>query len=150
MSKVVAGLYISLDGVIESGWTGKSPAISPTDPLTSPYFDAVNAMPKYVVSTTLEKADWSNTTVLGGNLIEEITKLKSEIDGQIGVGGSATLVRWLLADKLLDELHLLVFPLILGGDGARLYRPDQPPSVLRLASSETLANGVINLGYVPA
>ncbi len=169
MGKVVAGLYISLDGVIESGWTGKSPAISPTDPLTSPYFndpevqqavgslmagnkamlmgrrtyegfvpfftsqsgpyfDAVNAMPKYLVSTTLEKADWSNTTVLGGNLAEEITKLKSEIDGQIGVGGSATLVRWLLADKLLDELHLLVFPLILGGDGARLYRPDQPPS----------------------
>jgi dihydrofolate reductase len=191
MGKVVAGLYTSLDGVIESGWTGKAPAISPTDPLTSPYFndpevqqavgslmagnkamligrltyegfapfftsqsgpyfDAVNAMPKYVVSTTLEKADWSNTTVLRGNLVEEITKLKNESDGQIGVGGSATLVRWLLQEKLLDELHLLVFPLILGGDGARLYRPDQPPSVLKLASSQTLANGVINLGYVPA
>lgn len=191
MGKVVAGVYVSLDGVIESGWTGKSPALSPTDPLTSPYFDdpevqqavgslmagnkamligrrtyagfvpfftsqsgpyfdAVNAMPKYVMSTTMEKADWSNTTVLGGNLAEEITKLKSEMDGQIGVGGSATLVRWLLAEKLLDELHLLVFPLILGGDGARLYRPDQPPSILKLTSSQTLANGVVYLGYVLA
>jgi dihydrofolate reductase len=191
MGKIVAGLYISLDGVIESGWTGKSPAISPTDPLTSPYFndpevqqavgslmagnttmligrltyegfvsffssqsgpyfDAVNAMPKYVVSTTMEKADWSNTTVLGGNQAEEIAKLKSETGGQIGVSGSATLVRWLLAEKLLDELHLLVFPLILGGDGARLYRPDQPPGVLKLASSQALANGVVHLGYVTA
>jgi dihydrofolate reductase len=191
VGKIVAGLYISLDGVIESGWTGKSPAISPSDPLTSPYFndpevqqavgslmagnramligrltyegfvrffasqsgpffDVVNAMPKYVVSTTMEKADWSNTTVLGGNPFEEITKLRSETDGQVGVSGSATLVRWLLAEKLLDELHLLVFPLILGGDGARLYRPDQPPGALKLASSQTLANGVINLGYVTA
>jgi dihydrofolate reductase len=191
MGKVVAGLYVSLDGVIESGWSGNSPAISPTDPLTSPYFndpevqqavgslmadntamligrrtyegfvpfftsqsgpyfDAVNAMPKYVVSTTMQEADWSNTTVLGGNLAEEIAKLKSEIDGQIGVGGSATVVRWLLAEKLLDELHLLVFPLILGGDGARLYHPEQPPSVLKLTSSQALANGVIHLGYVLA
>lgn len=192
MGKVVAGVYVSLDGVIESGWTGKSPAISPTDPLTSqyfnnpevqqavgslmagnkamligrrtyegfvpffftsqsgPYFNAVNAMPKYVASTTMQKADRSNTTVLRSNLAEEITKLKSEIDGQIGVGGSATLVRWVLAEKLLDELHLLVFPLILGGDGARLYHPDQPPSVLKLTSSQTLANGVIHLGYVAA
>lgn len=191
MGKLIAGVYVSLDGVIESGWTGKSPAISPTDPLTSPYFndpevqqavgslmasnramligrrtyegfapfftsqsgpyfDAVNAMPKYVVSTTMQKADWNNTTMLGGNLAEEITKLKSEIDGQIGVGGSATLVRWLLTEKLLDELHLLVFPLILGGDGARLYHSDQPPSVLKLTSSQPLANGVIHLGYIPA
>jgi dihydrofolate reductase len=189
MGKIAAGLYVSLDGVIESGWTGKSPAISPNDPLTSPYFndpevqqavgslmagnkamligrltyegfvrffssqsgpffDAVNAMPKYVVSTTLEKAAWSNTTVLGGNLVEEITRLKTETDGQIGVSGSATLVRWLLAEKLLDELHLLVFPLILGGDGARLYCPDQPPGVLKLTSSQALANGVMKLGYV--
>ena len=191
MARVVAGLYVSLDGVIESGWTGKSPAISPTDPLTSPYFndsevqqtvgslmaantamlmgrltyegfvpfftsqsgpyfDAINAMPKYVVSTTMEKADWTNTTVLGGNPVDDITKLKSETDGQIGIGGSATLVRWLLAEKLLDELHLLVFPLILGGNGARLFLPDQSPSVLKLTSSRTLANGVINLDYVPA
>jgi len=191
MARVVAGLYVSLDGVIESGWTGKSPAISPTDPLTSPYFndsevqqtvgslmaantamlmgrltyegfvpfftsqsgpyfDAINTMPKYVVSTTMEKADWTNTTVLGGNPVDDITKLKSETDGQIGIGGSATLVRWLLAEKLLDELHLLVFPLILGGNGARLFLPDQSPSVLKLTSSRTLANGVINLDYVPA
>lgn len=67
-----------------------------------------------------------------------------------GVGGSAALVRWLLANRLLDELHMLVFPLILAGDGARLYRPDQPPSVLKLASSQALANGVIHLGYVLA
>ena len=88
--------------------------------------------------------------VLGGNLVEEITKLKNETGGQVGAGGSATLVRWLLAEKLLGELHLLVLPLVMGGDGARLYRPDQPPSALRLTSSQTLANGVINLGYVPA
>src|SRR5260370_24961616 len=181
MGKVVAGVYVSLDGVVESGWTGKSPAISPTDPLTSPdfnhpevqqavgslmagtkamligrrtyegfvpfftgqsgpYFDAVNAMPKYVVSTTLEKADWSNTTVLGGNLVQEITELKSEIDGQLGVGRSASLVRWPLAEKLLDQLHLLVFPLILGGEGATLYIPDLPPLLLRQSCSQPLAN----------
>jgi dihydrofolate reductase len=188
MAKVVAGLYISLDGVIESGWTGISPAISPTDPLTSPYFndpevqqavgalmggnkamligrvtyegfapfftsqsgpyfDAVNAMPKYVVSTTMQEADWTNTTVLGGNLAPEIAELKKETDGEIGVSGSATLIRWLLAENLLDELHLLVFPLIVGGNGARLYAADQPPSALTLASSQALANGVIHLGY---
>ena len=180
-----------MDGVIESGWTGKSPAISPTDPLTSPYFndpevqqavgslmagnkamligrrtyegfalfftsqsgpyfDVVNAMPKYVVSTTMQKADWNNTTVLGAHLVEEITKLKSEIDGQIGVGGSATLIRWLLTEKLLDELHLLAFPLILGGNGTRLYHPDQPPSVLTPPARTALANGVIHLGYTLA
>ena len=188
MAKIVAGLYVSLDGVIESGWTGKSPAISPTDQLTSSYFndpevqqtvgglmagntamligrrtyegfvsffssqsgayfDAVNAMPKYVVSSTMRKADWNNTTVLGGNLTAELAKLKSEPGGQIGVSGSATLVRWLLTEKLLDELHLFVFPLILGGDGARLYRPDQPPSVLRLGQSQLLGNGVVHLSY---
>lgn len=59
-------------------------------------------------------------------------------------------MRWLLANRLLDELHMLVFPLVLAGDGARLYRPDQPPSVLKLASSQALANGVIHLGYVLA
>jgi RibD C-terminal domain len=75
---------------------------------------------RVAASTTMQKADWSNTTVLGSNLAEQITKLKSEIDGQIGVGGSAALVRSLLAEKLLGELHLLVFPLTLGGDGARL------------------------------
>src|SRR5262249_12516414 len=112
---------------------------------SGPYFDAINAMPKYVVSTTMEKADWSNTTVLSDNLAEEVTKLKSEIDGPIGVGGSATLVRWLLAERLLDELHLLVFPLILGGNGARFYHLDQPPSMLKHSSSQTLGNGVVNL-----
>jgi dihydrofolate reductase len=188
MAKVVAGLYVSLDGIIESGWTGNSPAISPTDPLTSPYFndaevqravaslmagnkamligrrtyegfvpfftsqsgpyfDAVNAMPKNVVSTTLQKADWSTTTVLGSNLAEEVTELIREVEGQIGVSGSATLIRWLLSEKLLDELHLLVFPLILGGNGARLYPTDQPPSVLKLAGAQALANGVVHLSY---
>jgi dihydrofolate reductase len=114
---------------------------------SGPYFDAVNAMPKYVVSTTMQKADWSNTTVIGSNLAEEITELKRQGGGQVGVSGSGTLIRWLLSEKLLDELHLLVFPLILGGNGARLYQKDQRPRALKLAGAHALANGVIHLSY---
>jgi len=190
MRKIVSGLYVSLDGVVESGWTGVSPNISPNDPITGPYFndpevnqavgalmarndamlmgrityegflpffsgqsgpyfDTVNAMPKYVVSTTMRTAQWQNTTVLNENLADEIAELKDQPGEVIGVGGSPTLVRWLLAEGLLDELHLMLFPVVLGGAGARLYTEDMEVGELRLTGADTLACGVVNLHYVP-
>ncbi|WP_162958137.1 dihydrofolate reductase family protein [Nocardia yunnanensis] len=113
---------------------------------SGPYFDAVNAMPKYVVSTTLESSDWTNTTVLRENLVKEITALK-ERHRQIGIGGSGSLVRWLIAENLLDELQLLVFPLILGGPGARFYTAQQPPATFLLTDCRPLDCGVAVLTY---
>jgi len=80
----------------------------------------MNSMPKYVVSKTLESADWNNSTILSGDLVDDVTKLKNEVDGVILVAGSAQLVQGLLEHDLVDELHLLVFPVMLGG-GKKLF-----------------------------
>ncbi|NUS44555.1 MAG: dihydrofolate reductase [Mycobacteriaceae bacterium] len=113
---------------------------------SGPYFDAVNAMPKYVVSTTLESADWNNTTVLRDGPIKEIAALKDRHQ-QIGIGGSGTLVRELIAEDLLDELLLLVFPLILGGPGVRFFTADQQPAAFTLTDCTSLDCGVVALTY---
>ena len=80
----------------------------------------MNNTPKYVVSTTLDNAEWQNTTLINGNVVEEITKLKQQPGKNIGITGSATLVRSLLRDNLLDELRLLVHPVVVGS-GKRLF-----------------------------
>jgi len=98
----------------------------PTMEGTGEFGEKMNAMPKFVVSSTLETAGWNNSTILRGDLATEVTALKERFDGDILVAGSATLVQALIAAGLVDELHLMVFPIVLG-DGKRLFvdGPDQ-------------------------
>jgi len=106
----------------------------------------MNSMPKYVYSTTLESADWQNTTVLSGGFAADIAKVKDEVDGIILVAGSATLVQGLIANDLLDELRLMVFPLTLGG-GKRLFADDRRKVPLSLADARTIGAGIQLLTY---
>ncbi|MGI5162356.1 dihydrofolate reductase family protein [Microbispora sp. CA-102843] len=110
--------------------------------------EVFNNAPKYVVSSTLEKADWNNTTVVNGDVAARIRELKEQIEGgDLQMSGSATTVRWLLANGLLDELNLLVHPIVVG-HGQRLFE-DTPTHKLKLVKSETFKTGVLNLSYVP-
>jgi dihydrofolate reductase len=111
--------------------------------------EKMNNMPKYVFSNTLETADWNNSTILRGDLADEIAKLKDEIDGVILVAGSARLVQGLLAHGLVDELRLMVFPILLGS-GKRLFADDTDKTVLRLADAKTVGDGVEILTFQPA
>ena len=112
-----------------------------------PFF---NDSPKYVVSSTLTSADaWQNSTVVGGYDPEVIRRLKDDAAGDIYISGSGTLVRALLADGLVDELHLLVYPVVLGG-GARLFPDGATRTPLTLAAHEAFENGVLHLTYAPA
>jgi dihydrofolate reductase len=110
------------------------------------FADKFNSMPKYVVSSTLEDPEWNNTTVLKGDVVEEATKLKQGVDGNIVVHGSARLAQTLLANDLVDELRLMVFPVILGS-GKRLFGEAKDKQPLRLADSRTVGDGVEILVY---
>lgn len=101
------------------------------------FADKLNHDPKYVVSTTLEDPEWENTTVISGDVAEEISKLKARTDGVILVAGSGTLVRALLADDLVDELRLMVFPTVLGR-GKRLFGDGIDRLKLELAEARTV------------
>ena len=113
----------------------------------APFF---NDTTKYVVSSTLTDAEsvWRNSTALGGYSADRVRALKDEVDGDLYVSGSATLVRALLADGLVDELHLFVYPLAVG-TGIRLF-PEGTPQKLALRGAEGLSNGVAHLTYGPA
>jgi dihydrofolate reductase len=113
------------------------------------FADKFNSMPKYVVSSTLEQAEWNNSTVLKGELAESVAKLKQEQAGDIVVHGSARLVQGLLELGLVDELRLMLFPVLLGG-GLRLFGETNDKQTVRLVSSNTLGNGVLILTYQPA
>lgn len=108
----------------------------------------MNEMPKYVVSTTLERPEWQNTTVLSGDPVSAIGALREELDGVILVAGSATLVGTLIENDLLDELRLMVFPVLLGA-GKRLFPEDGTKRPLRLTESKTVGDGVSLLRYEP-
>jgi dihydrofolate reductase len=177
MGSITAGLFVALDGVVEAPQTwhfdyfndemgaavgemmagndamllGRQtydefaafwPAADPADPVTG----QMNASPKYVVSTTLEKADGENSTVVSGDVKAQLLALKK--DKQLGVTGSPTLVRWLLQEALIDRLHLLVHPVVVGA-GKRLFEPGEKIQ-LRLIDSTTFSNGVLHLVYGPA
>lgn len=107
--------------------------------------DKMNSAPKYVVSTTLQKADWNNSTQIKSNVIEEIRKLKQQPGSKIGIIGSVTLVHSLLDAGLIDEIQVLVHPIVLG-KGIRLFH-DGYRSPMKLADSKILANGVVFLSY---
>jgi len=110
------------------------------------FADKMNAMPKYVVSSTLKSADWNNTTILSGDVVEEIKKLKDEVDGVILVAGSAQLVQTLVEHDLVDELRLMVFPVVLGS-GKRLFGDTTDKKSLKLADSKSVGDGVAILTY---
>jgi dihydrofolate reductase len=110
------------------------------------FADKFNTMPKYVVSSTLEKPEWTNSTVLKGDVEEEVAKLKREREGDIVVHGSARLVQTLVDRDLVDEVRLMVFPVILGS-GKRLFAETNDQKRLRLVDSKVVGDGVAILVY---
>ena len=108
--------------------------------------DRLNSLPKYVVSSTLEDPGWNNSTVLKGDVVDEVSKLKQELDGEILVYGSFQLVRTLMEHDLVDELRLKVFPVVLGA-GERLFGETSDTKPMRLLDSQTIDDGVAVLTY---
>ena len=179
MRKIVAGLFITLDGVVEipEAWMGPyfTPELGQTigslmgaqDTMllgrvtyqefaahwpnqTGDMADTMNGTPKYVVSGTLESADWQNTTLIpAAGAFAEIAKLKEQPGTNIGMTGSGTLVSSLLREGLLDELHLFVFPLV-AGSGKRLFTGSGDKLPLKLLDSATFKSGVVHSTYAKA
>ncbi|MDQ1374077.1 MAG: hypothetical protein QOJ09_1415 [Actinomycetota bacterium] len=177
MRKINAWLFVTLDGVIESPekWViaddemfaateadyAKSDALLlgrrtyetfaaswPERGSEIPNADWMNNTHKYVASTTLESAEWNNSTVIDGDVAEAIARLKQEDGKNIIVNGSGALVRSLMSDHLLDELRLFVHPVVVG-TGIRLFDKESDSFELGLVDSHPYANGVISLTYKP-
>ena len=113
------------------------------------FADKFNNMPKYVVSSTLESPEWNNSTVLKGDVVEAVKKLKQEQDGNIVVHGSRQLAQTLLENDLVDQLNLMMFPVVLGS-GKRLFGDTADKKRLQLVESRTVGDGVLILVYEPA
>ena len=122
-------------------WPGRTDEIG--------FAERMNGMPKYVVSSTLEHADWERSMIISGDPASEISKLRRELSGDMLVAGSAQLVQALLAQGLVDELRLMVFPIVLG-TGRRLFAENSAPLRLELTGSEQLQSGTLILTYRPA
>jgi dihydrofolate reductase len=112
------------------------------------FADKFNNMPKYVVSSTLKDPGWTNSTVLDGDLVEAVSKLKDEQEGEIQVAGSVQLVQALIENDLVDELRLMVFPVVLGS-GKRLWGETEDRKTMRLTDSRTVGEGISILVYEP-
>ena len=125
--------------MFEPAWSNRTEEDDPG----APFF---NETQKYVVSSTLTEPTWRNSTLLGPYNPDAIRELKAAIDGDVYVSGSGTLVRAMLADGLVDELHLFVFPLT-RGEGPRLFRERAEPLSLSLTACDAYANGAVHLGY---
>lgn len=115
----------------------------------SPMAGAINGLPRYVVSRTLEEATWQGTRILRGDLAQEVARLKEDVRGDVAVSGSATLVRSLLAESLLDELRLMIHPIVVGS-GSRLFETGNGRVPLELVDSQTFGTGVVGATYRPA
>jgi dihydrofolate reductase len=115
-------------------------------PRTGELADRLNSMPKYVVSSTLEDPEWSNTTVLRGDAVSEVSKLRRELDGEIVVPGSHRLGRTLLVHDLVDELRLVVFPVVLGA-GGRFFGETGQKKPMRLIETKRIGDGLVYLAY---
>jgi dihydrofolate reductase len=114
------------------------------------FADKFNSMPKYVVSSTLkEPLEWNNSTVLSGDVVEEVTKLRRSLEGEIVIHGSPRLVQTLLEHDLVDELRVMLFPVVLG-TGKRLFGETSDKKRLRLTDSKTVGDGIPILIYEPA
>jgi dihydrofolate reductase len=117
---------------------------------TGEFADKFNGMPKYVVSTTLETAEWNNSTLIGGDVTGEVSRLKEQVAGDILVNGSVQLVHTLLEHDLVDEWRLMVFPIVLGA-GKRLFDDAAQSKALRLEEARPVGpDGVVILTYRPA
>jgi dihydrofolate reductase len=110
------------------------------------FADKFNSMPKYVVSSSLEAPEWTNSTVIKGDVASQVSKLRAELDGDIYVHGSCQLAQALIEHDLVDELHLMVFPVLLG-TGKRLFGATSDRKDLRLADSKTVGDGIAILVY---
>jgi dihydrofolate reductase len=110
--------------------------------------DRLNSVPKYVVSSTLEHPSWTNSTVLTGDVLNEVSKLKQQIDGDIVVAGSFQLVQTLIEHDLVDELRLKVFPVVLGA-GQRLFSATSDKKPMHLCDPQAIDGGVVYLTYQP-
>jgi dihydrofolate reductase len=178
--KIKSNFFISLDGVVESPDKWHFPyfddemgaavgaAFAGADALLmgrvlydewaaywpehadEPFGDVMNSMKKYVVSNSLQKAEWQNSEIISGDVAQKLTDIKAQDGGDIAMSGSPTTVRGLLRDGLLDELNLLVHPLVVGDGMARLFPPDEPSIPLELVSAQTFKTGVLNLSYARA
>jgi dihydrofolate reductase len=115
---------------------------------TGDFADKFNNMPKYVVSSTVDGTEWTNSTVLKGELAEEVSKVKQAHDGDIVVHGSAQLVQALLEQNLVDELRLMVFPVVLGR-GKRIFGETSDKKALQLVDSKAVGDGVLILIHEP-
>jgi dihydrofolate reductase len=111
------------------------------DPGDSPIWTALNTRPKYVASTTLTDPQWADTTVLSGDLAAAIAELKAKRGGELQVHGSGKLARWLLANRLVDEITLLVYPVVIG-QGTRLFPDTGPDVALHLVESRSTSTGI--------
>jgi dihydrofolate reductase len=100
-----------------------------------PFGDVMNSIKKYVVSNSLQTAEWQNSEIINGDAAQKLTDIKAEDGGDINMSGSATTVRWLLREGLLDEINLLVHPILVGDGLARLFPPDEPSIPLELLSA---------------
>jgi dihydrofolate reductase len=178
--KIKSYFFISLDGVVESPDKWHFPyfddemgaavgaAFADTDAVLmgrvlyeewaafwpehaeEPFGDVINPIKKYVISDSLQAAEWQNTEIISGDVAQKVRDIKAQDGGDITMSGSATTVRWLLRAGLLDELNLLVHPIAVGDGLARLFPPDEPSLPLELRSAEPLKSGVLNLSYAAA
>ena len=115
-------------------------------PRTGELADRVNSMPKYVVSSTIQEPDWNNSRVLTGDVVTEVSKLKQELDGEIVVPASYQLWRTLIEHDLVDEVRLVVFPVVLG-DGERLFGETTGKKPMRLVEAKTIGDSLVYLTY---
>jgi dihydrofolate reductase len=131
--------------VLYEEWAGYWP-----EHADEPFGDVMNSIKKYVVSDSLQAAEWQNSEVISGDVAKKLSEIKAQDGGDISVSGSATTVRWLLREGLLDELNLLVHPIVVGDGLARLFPPNEPRLPLELLSAQTFKSGVLNLSYAKA
>jgi dihydrofolate reductase len=180
MRKIIAGLFISLDGVVEAPETWQFPyfndemgeavtaqadasdtmllgrrtyeefaAFWPNQSSDEPFADVMNKTPKLVASTTLKDVEWQNSTLIEGDVVESLKHMKEQPGKAISITGSPTLVRSLLRAGVLDELRLLVHPIVVG-HGKRLFEAEEQPIPLRLIEAKTFTTGVQAMTYAPA